>query len=197
MTVISVLYVPCIDFCVMLLVRFQRQMINQIRLWYYLYLPCNFCYNVNNFWYCLLLYKCVFSESNIHILFISLKCVLIKSYKWKTYCSFVLCVWFTGTIVVRILIFPLVIVAQRNAANMSVNLPQLQTLQLKMTEARQSGNQLEGNWCLSIISVSRLRVNWVTVEHWRSLIIRYTCHQIWIERWACLAAARRVNPWRR
>lgn len=48
-----------------------------------------------------------------------------------------------GTVVVRMLIFPLVIVAQRNAAKMSINLPQLQTLQLKMTEARQSGNQLE------------------------------------------------------
>jgi membrane protein insertase Oxa1/YidC/SpoIIIJ len=72
---------------------------------------------------------------------------------------FVFCIWFTGTVVVRILIFPLVIVAQRNAANMSINLPQLQTLQLKMTEARQSGNQLEGNLCLSLIFVSRLRVN--------------------------------------
>ena len=69
------------------------------------------------------------------------------------------------------LIFPLVIVAQRNAAKMSINLPQLQTLQLKMTEARQSGNQLEGNLCLSIISVSRLRVNCVTVEPQRSWII--------------------------
>jgi hypothetical protein len=34
--------------------------------------------------------------------------------------------------------------AQRNGAKMSNNLPQLQALQLKMTEARQMGNQLEG-----------------------------------------------------
>lgn len=39
--------------------------------------------------------------------------------------------------------FPLVIIAQRNAARMNNYLPQLQVIQLKMTEARQSGNQLE------------------------------------------------------
>lgn len=48
-----------------------------------------------------------------------------------------------GTIVVRTLIFPLVILAQRNAAKMNNNLPQMQVLQLKMTEARQSGNAIE------------------------------------------------------
>lgn len=49
----------------------------------------------------------------------------------------------TGTIVVRILLFPLVITAQRNAAKMNNHLPQLQVLQLKMTEARQMGNAIE------------------------------------------------------
>ncbi|EDW69562.1 mitochondrial inner membrane protein OXA1L [Drosophila virilis] len=48
-----------------------------------------------------------------------------------------------GTIVVRTLIFPLVILAQRNSAKMSNNMPQMQVLQLKMTEARQSGNAIE------------------------------------------------------
>nr|CAD7602943.1 unnamed protein product [Timema genevievae] len=48
-----------------------------------------------------------------------------------------------GTVVVRVLMFPLVIAAQRNAAKMNNNLPQLQILQMKMTEARQSGNQLD------------------------------------------------------
>ncbi|EDW79887.1 uncharacterized protein Dwil_GK18022 [Drosophila willistoni] len=48
-----------------------------------------------------------------------------------------------GTLVVRTLIFPLVIVAQRNSAKMSNNMPQMQLLQLKMTEARQSGNAIE------------------------------------------------------
>lgn len=38
---------------------------------------------------------------------------------------------------------PLVIVAQRNAARMNNYLPQLQVIQLKLTEARQSGNELE------------------------------------------------------
>lgn len=44
---------------------------------------------------------------------------------------------------IRILLFPLVIIAQRNAARMNNYMPQLQVLQLKMTEARQSGNQLD------------------------------------------------------
>lgn len=48
-----------------------------------------------------------------------------------------------GTIVIRIALFPLVVIAQRNAAKMNNYMPQLQTIQLKMTEARQSGNQLE------------------------------------------------------
>uniref|UniRef100_A0A1A9X338 Membrane insertase YidC/Oxa/ALB C-terminal domain-containing protein n=1 Tax=Glossina brevipalpis TaxID=37001 RepID=A0A1A9X338_9MUSC len=48
-----------------------------------------------------------------------------------------------GTVVVRTLIFPLVILAQRNAAKMTNYMPQLQTLQLKMTEARQSGNAID------------------------------------------------------
>lgn len=55
--------------------------------------------------------------------------------------------WWTcimiGTICVRTLIFPLVIMAQRNAAKMNNNLPQMQHLQLKLTEARQSGNAIE------------------------------------------------------
>lgn len=48
-----------------------------------------------------------------------------------------------GTICVRLVLFPLVILSQRNTAVMNNNLPQIQVLQLKMTEARQTGNQLE------------------------------------------------------
>lgn len=48
-----------------------------------------------------------------------------------------------GTVIVRFLMFPLVIVAQRNAAKMNNHLPQMQTIQLKLTEARQSGNKIE------------------------------------------------------
>ncbi|KAH8262389.1 hypothetical protein KR026_001431 [Drosophila bipectinata] len=48
-----------------------------------------------------------------------------------------------GTLVVRTIIFPLVILAQRNSAKMNNNMPQMQLLQLKMTEARQSGNAIE------------------------------------------------------
>lgn len=48
-----------------------------------------------------------------------------------------------GTICVRVAMFPLVILSQRNAAVMNNNLPEIQLLQMKMTQARQSGNQLE------------------------------------------------------
>ncbi|KAL0821174.1 hypothetical protein ABMA28_005793 [Loxostege sticticalis] len=48
-----------------------------------------------------------------------------------------------GTICVRVVMFPLVIMSQRNSATMNNNLPEIQLLQLKMTQARQTGNQLE------------------------------------------------------
>ncbi|XP_025834334.1 mitochondrial inner membrane protein OXA1L-like [Agrilus planipennis] len=48
-----------------------------------------------------------------------------------------------GTIIVRVLMFPLVIISQRNAAKMNNYMPQMQILQLKMTEARQIGNHLD------------------------------------------------------
>lgn len=48
-----------------------------------------------------------------------------------------------GTITVRVILFPLVIMAQRNGAKFANNMPQLNAIQAKMTEARQSGNQLE------------------------------------------------------
>lgn len=53
---------------------------------------------------------------------------------------------FSGTLVLRTLVFPLVIMAQRNAAKMANNLPQLQRIQEKMTEARHSGNNFEGEF---------------------------------------------------
>ena len=48
-----------------------------------------------------------------------------------------------GTVCVRLVMFPLVIMSQRNTAVMNNNLPEIQLLQMKMTEARQTGNQLE------------------------------------------------------
>lgn len=52
----------------------------------------------------------------------------------------------TGTIIVRLLVFPLVVKSQRNAARMQNNMPELQVLQMKMTEARQTGNALLGQF---------------------------------------------------
>jgi YidC/Oxa1 family membrane protein insertase len=48
-----------------------------------------------------------------------------------------------GTICVRTIIFPLVLMSQRNGAKLANNMPKLQVLQMKMTDARQSGNALE------------------------------------------------------
>lgn len=51
---------------------------------------------------------------------------------------------FKGTVCIRIAIFPLVIICQRNAANMSNHMPTLQRLQQKATKARMSGDPMEG-----------------------------------------------------
>jgi len=55
--------------------------------------------------------------------------------------------WWTcimiGTVFVRTVIFPLVIMSQRNSAKMNNNLPQIQLLQMKLTEARQGGNAID------------------------------------------------------
>lgn len=49
--------------------------------------------------------------------------------------------------------FPAVILSQRNAAKMTNNMPQLQKIQEKMSEARQSGNNFEGRKinCLTFV----------------------------------------------
>lgn len=55
--------------------------------------------------------------------------------------------WWTaiviGTVCLRVAVFPLVILAQRNAANMHNHMPIIQNLQAKFTKARVSGNALE------------------------------------------------------
>lgn len=48
-----------------------------------------------------------------------------------------------GTITVRCILFPLVVIAQRNGAKLANNMPQMTFLQSKLTEARQMGNQIE------------------------------------------------------
>lgn len=55
----------------------------------------------------------------------------------------VMFVLIVGTVIIRLLLFPLVIMSQRNAAKMNNYLPQMQAIQLKMTEARQTGNQID------------------------------------------------------
>lgn len=47
-----------------------------------------------------------------------------------------------GTLVIRICMFPLVIMSQRNAAKMHNYMPQMQFLQMKMSEARQTGDAI-------------------------------------------------------
>lgn len=48
-----------------------------------------------------------------------------------------------GTIVIRLAMFPLVVMSQRNGAKMANNLPQMQEIQAKMSEARLTGNAIE------------------------------------------------------
>ncbi|KAL6424682.1 hypothetical protein ACFW04_009979 [Cataglyphis niger] len=59
--------------------------------------------------------------------------------------------WWTtiviGTLCVRILIFPLVIKAQKNMIKFSNHMPAIQELQAKLTEARQCGDHIESARC--------------------------------------------------
>ncbi|XP_076243835.1 OXA1L mitochondrial inner membrane protein [Calliopsis andreniformis] len=48
-----------------------------------------------------------------------------------------------GTLIVRTLMFPLVVISQKSSTHMANHMPGMQRLQLKMTEARQCGNQYE------------------------------------------------------
>lgn len=48
-----------------------------------------------------------------------------------------------STVVIRLLLTPLVIITQRNAAVMRNTLPEMQEIQLKITEARQMGNAVD------------------------------------------------------
>lgn len=64
------------------------------------------------------------------------------------YCSFetlknVFCI-LSGTIVIRLCMFPIVVLAQRNAAHMSNHMPTIARLQQQFSEARMSGNPMEG-----------------------------------------------------
>ncbi|GFR94743.1 mitochondrial inner membrane protein OXA1L [Elysia marginata] len=49
----------------------------------------------------------------------------------------------TGTVIVRLCMFPIVVKAQRMSINMMNHMPTIQKLQLKFTQARQRGNMLE------------------------------------------------------
>ena len=48
-----------------------------------------------------------------------------------------------GTICIRLLLFPIVIIGQRNAANLGNHMPTVQRLQEKFNTSKKSGNQLE------------------------------------------------------
>lgn len=48
-----------------------------------------------------------------------------------------------ATLLIRTCLLPLVILAQRNAAKMQNNMPQMQMIQMKMTDARQCGDAME------------------------------------------------------
>ncbi|XP_044577437.1 mitochondrial inner membrane protein OXA1L isoform X1 [Cotesia glomerata] len=48
-----------------------------------------------------------------------------------------------GTVIVRTMLFPLVIISQRNAAHLHNTLPEMQKIQSRITEARINGDQLQ------------------------------------------------------
>lgn len=48
-----------------------------------------------------------------------------------------------GTVVVKTIMFPVILKGQKNSIHMNNNLPQMQLLQAKMSEARSTGNQME------------------------------------------------------
>ncbi len=56
----------------------------------------------------------------------------------------------SGTVCVRLMMFPLVILAQRNTANMQNHMPTMQRLQQKFSKARTSGNPLEGQYLMDL-----------------------------------------------
>lgn len=71
---------------------------------------------------------------------------LVQKFLEYMHISFDIPWWTTiviGTICVRVLIFPLVIKAQKNAINFSNHMPVITQLQMKMTDARQCGDHIE------------------------------------------------------
>lgn len=52
-------------------------------------------------------------------------------------------IFYLGTTILRLLVFPLVVISQRHAVKMNNNMPQVQAYQQKMTEARLHGNPYE------------------------------------------------------
>lgn len=42
--------------------------------------------------------------------------------------------------------FPIVVISQRNAAKLNNSMPQVQYIQMKVTEARQRGDKLDGEF---------------------------------------------------
>lgn len=58
--------------------------------------------------------------------------------------------FFAGTTILRLLVFPLVVVSQRHTVKMNNNMPQIQAYQEKMTDARLHGNPYESKFKLSI-----------------------------------------------
>ncbi|XP_078741258.1 mitochondrial inner membrane protein OXA1L-like [Lampetra fluviatilis] len=54
----------------------------------------------------------------------------------------------TGTLLVRLLVFPLMVKGQREAAKLNNFAPQLMQLNKTMTDAKTSGNQFECEWCV-------------------------------------------------
>jgi len=68
-------------------------------------------------------------------------------------CAYVVSVHIVGTVLIRLGMFPLVILGQRNAAEMHNHMPTMQRLQQRMSEARRAGDML-GCLYLSVLLCS-------------------------------------------
>lgn len=77
-------------------------------------------------------------------------------------CSFKMNIYFTheviyilfpGVLTIRLLVFPLVVKSQQNAARMAKIMPEMTVLKQKMSEAQHSGNALEGDGTVSFFRI--------------------------------------------
>ena len=64
---------------------------------------------------------------------------------------YVVAVDIAGTVLLRFVLFPMVVLGQRNAMDMHNHMPTMQRLQLRMVEARKAGD-MHASLCIFLLS---------------------------------------------